>query len=38
MAARRWADDGITANALIPGHVLTALQRHLEDDTLRAFA
>ncbi|WP_166903147.1 SDR family NAD(P)-dependent oxidoreductase [Mycobacterium sp. DL440] len=29
-AARRWADDGITANALMPGGILTALQRHLD--------
>ncbi|MFE6286206.1 SDR family NAD(P)-dependent oxidoreductase [Streptomyces sp. NPDC057877] len=36
-AARRWAADGITANALNPGYVLTNLQRHLDDDTLRAF-
>ena len=27
--SRRWADDGITANALMPGGILTALQRHL---------
>ncbi|ANW67209.1 oxidoreductase [Mycobacterium sp. djl-10] len=25
----RWADDGITANALMPGGIMTALQRHL---------
>ncbi|POX64570.1 oxidoreductase [Streptomyces sp. Ru62] len=37
VAARRWADDGITANALNPGYILTALQRHLDDDTMRAF-
>lgn len=29
-ATRRWADDGITANALMPGGILTALQRHLD--------
>ena len=28
-ASRRWADDGIVANALMPGGILTALQRHL---------
>jgi NAD(P)-dependent dehydrogenase (short-subunit alcohol dehydrogenase family) len=28
-ATRRWADDGIVANALMPGGILTALQRHL---------
>ena len=27
--SRRWADDGIVANALMPGGILTALQRHL---------
>ncbi|RKN21060.1 SDR family NAD(P)-dependent oxidoreductase [Micromonospora musae] len=27
-AARRWADDGITANALMPGAIRTNLQRH----------
>jgi NAD(P)-dependent dehydrogenase (short-subunit alcohol dehydrogenase family) len=27
---RRWADDGITANALMPGGIATNLQRHLE--------
>lgn len=36
-AARRWADDGITANALAPGFILTELQRHLDQDTLRSF-
>ncbi|MEV4542672.1 SDR family NAD(P)-dependent oxidoreductase [Micromonospora echinaurantiaca] len=35
--ARRWAADGITANALNPGYINTNLQRHLDDDTLRAF-
>jgi NAD(P)-dependent dehydrogenase (short-subunit alcohol dehydrogenase family) len=29
-ATRRWADDGITANALMPGGILTGLQRHLD--------
>lgn len=28
--SRRWADDGIVANALMPGGILTALQRHLD--------
>jgi NAD(P)-dependent dehydrogenase (short-subunit alcohol dehydrogenase family) len=27
---RRWAGDGITANALMPGGIATNLQRHLE--------
>ncbi|GHJ54311.1 oxidoreductase [Nonomuraea sp. TT08I-71] len=35
--ARQWAADGITANAANPGYVMTNLQRHLDDDTLRAF-
>jgi NAD(P)-dependent dehydrogenase (short-subunit alcohol dehydrogenase family) len=28
-AAARWADDGITANALMPGAIPTPLQRHV---------
>jgi NAD(P)-dependent dehydrogenase (short-subunit alcohol dehydrogenase family) len=28
-ATRRWADDGITANALMPGGIATNLQRHV---------
>ncbi|GGX90811.1 hypothetical protein GCM10010358_51010 [Streptomyces minutiscleroticus] len=36
-AARRWAADGVTANALNPGWITTNLQRHLDDDTLRAM-
>ncbi|MFR9775400.1 SDR family NAD(P)-dependent oxidoreductase [Micromonospora sp. MS34] len=35
--ARRWAGDGITANALNPGFITTNLQRHMDDATLRAF-
>ncbi|WP_306214401.1 SDR family NAD(P)-dependent oxidoreductase [Actinoplanes sp. RD1] len=35
--SRRWAGDGITANALNPGFVHTNLQRHLDDDTMRSF-
>ena len=31
-ATRRWADDGITSKALMPGGILTALQRHLDPD------
>ncbi|MBG0851405.1 SDR family NAD(P)-dependent oxidoreductase [Streptomyces spinoverrucosus] len=27
-AAKRWADDGITANAVMPGGIRTGLQRH----------
>ncbi|MEV1069001.1 SDR family NAD(P)-dependent oxidoreductase [Streptomyces sp. NPDC050263] len=37
VGARRLAADGITANALNPGYILTRLQRHLDDDTMRAF-
>lgn len=29
-AGRRWADDGIVANALMPGGIRTGLQRHQE--------
>jgi NAD(P)-dependent dehydrogenase (short-subunit alcohol dehydrogenase family) len=28
-ATRRWADDGITANSLMPGGIATKLQRHV---------
>jgi NAD(P)-dependent dehydrogenase (short-subunit alcohol dehydrogenase family) len=31
-ATRRWADDGITANALHPGGIWTDLVRHLPED------
>jgi len=31
-ATRRWADHGITSNALMPGGILTPLQRHLPPD------
>lgn len=37
VGARRWWADGITANAVNPGYVLTNLQRHLSDDTMRSF-
>ena len=29
-ATARWADDGITANALMPGAIRTNLQRHVD--------
>jgi NAD(P)-dependent dehydrogenase (short-subunit alcohol dehydrogenase family) len=29
-ATARWADDGITANALMPGGIATNLQRHMD--------
>jgi NAD(P)-dependent dehydrogenase (short-subunit alcohol dehydrogenase family) len=31
-ATRRWAPDGIVANALMPGGIATPLQRHLPSD------
>ncbi|WP_433383387.1 SDR family NAD(P)-dependent oxidoreductase [Actinoplanes sp. CA-142083] len=34
---RRWAADGITANAMSPGYIHTNLQRHLDDATMRSF-
>ncbi|MBF9132024.1 SDR family NAD(P)-dependent oxidoreductase [Plantactinospora sp. S1510] len=33
-ATRRWADDGITANALMPGGIRTNLQRHITEEDL----
>ncbi|MEU4582252.1 SDR family NAD(P)-dependent oxidoreductase [Kitasatospora aureofaciens] len=33
-AAKRWAADGITANALMPGGIRTNLQRHVSDEEL----
>jgi len=37
-AARRWADDGIAVNALMPGNVAsTALARHMGPDDLGNF-
>jgi NAD(P)-dependent dehydrogenase (short-subunit alcohol dehydrogenase family) len=40
-ASKRWADDGVTANALMPGGIRTNLQRYISDeelDRLRAAA
>ena len=31
-ATKRWASDGITANALMPGAIRTHLQRYVEND------
>jgi NAD(P)-dependent dehydrogenase (short-subunit alcohol dehydrogenase family) len=31
-ATRRWAGDGITSNALMPGGIRTPLQRHVRDE------
>ncbi|UXX96888.1 SDR family NAD(P)-dependent oxidoreductase [Streptomyces sp. AD2-2] len=37
-AAERWADDGITVNALMPGNVgETSLARHMDMDQVAAF-
>jgi NAD(P)-dependent dehydrogenase (short-subunit alcohol dehydrogenase family) len=33
-ATERWAGDGITANALMPGSIATNLQRHVDIDEL----
>jgi NAD(P)-dependent dehydrogenase (short-subunit alcohol dehydrogenase family) len=33
-ATRRWADDGILVNALHPGSIRTALQRHVTEEEL----
>jgi NAD(P)-dependent dehydrogenase (short-subunit alcohol dehydrogenase family) len=35
--SQRWSADGITANSLMPGWIMTKLQRHLDDATLRAM-
>ncbi len=35
-ATRRWADDGITANALMPGGIWTPLQRHWSEEKRKA--
>jgi len=36
-ATARWAGDGITANALMPGGIVTNLQRHLDLETRTNF-
>jgi NAD(P)-dependent dehydrogenase (short-subunit alcohol dehydrogenase family) len=33
-ASKRWSDDGITANALMPGGIRTNLQRYVSDEEL----
>ena len=33
--SQRWADDGITANAVHPGGIMTNLQRHLDPEWIR---
>ncbi|MEV4300779.1 SDR family NAD(P)-dependent oxidoreductase [Microbispora rosea] len=35
VGARRWAGDGITANALNPGWILTNLTRHMDEAMMR---
>jgi NAD(P)-dependent dehydrogenase (short-subunit alcohol dehydrogenase family) len=35
-ASRRWAADGITANAVAPGPVLTGFQRNMDPERLRS--
>jgi NAD(P)-dependent dehydrogenase (short-subunit alcohol dehydrogenase family) len=35
--ADRWAADGITANALMPGSIVTRLQRHVDAETLKKW-
>ena len=37
-AARRWAGDGIQANALMPGGIWTNLQRHVDEETRTGWA
>jgi NAD(P)-dependent dehydrogenase (short-subunit alcohol dehydrogenase family) len=34
-AGKRWASEGITMNALMPGGILTALQRHITPEELQ---
>jgi NAD(P)-dependent dehydrogenase (short-subunit alcohol dehydrogenase family) len=34
-ATQRWADDGIYANALMPGGIVTNLQRHVSEEGMR---
>jgi NAD(P)-dependent dehydrogenase (short-subunit alcohol dehydrogenase family) len=36
-ATRRWAADGIVANALMPGAIRTNLQRYITDEQLQAM-
>jgi NAD(P)-dependent dehydrogenase (short-subunit alcohol dehydrogenase family) len=33
-ATRRWADDGIAVNAVMPGGIATGLQRHVDTEAL----
>jgi NAD(P)-dependent dehydrogenase (short-subunit alcohol dehydrogenase family) len=36
-AAKRWASDGITTNALMPGGIRTALQRHVDPEVQKGW-
>ncbi|MFG1819041.1 SDR family NAD(P)-dependent oxidoreductase [Kribbella sp. NPDC049174] len=36
-AAKRWASDGIIANALMPGGIRTALQRHVDPEAQKGW-
>ncbi|KQS69164.1 SDR family NAD(P)-dependent oxidoreductase [Modestobacter sp. Leaf380] len=36
-ATRRWADDGIVANALMPGGIMTNLQRHVSAEVVEGW-
>ncbi|KWX76468.1 SDR family NAD(P)-dependent oxidoreductase [Paenibacillus jilunlii] len=36
-ADKRWRQDGIRANALMPGAIATNLQRHIDTDTLKSW-
>ncbi len=37
-ASSRWADDGITANSLMPGNIHTRLQRHVPAEQMAQMA
>ena len=37
-ATRRWAEDGISTNALMPGGIMTRLQRHVDAATRAEWA
>ena len=37
-ATRRWAAEGITADAVMPGGIMTRLQRHWDPEVLRTVA
>jgi NAD(P)-dependent dehydrogenase (short-subunit alcohol dehydrogenase family) len=36
-AAKRWASDGIITNALMPGGIRTALQRHVDPEVQKGW-